>query len=63
MKENYELRNPSDKIEIKLEKEVIESLKEMSQYTKHTQDAIVNVALKRFISQHKDFFPAKKPKT
>lgn len=57
MKDDYKIKKPTSKVELEVEKEVVEQLAQMESFTKHTRSEIVNTALKRFISQHKDFFP------
>jgi hypothetical protein len=60
MKEDYALKGSTAKAEFSLEKEVIETIKKMSEYTKFSESEIVNTAVKRFISTHSDFLPKKK---
>lgn len=57
MREDYELVEPISKMEIEVEKDIHETLQAMSQHTKLTVSQMANTALKRFISQHKDFLP------
>ena len=45
------------KIELDLEKSVVEQLKAMEDFTKISKSEHVCIALKRYISQHKDYFP------
>jgi hypothetical protein len=51
------IKAPTDKLELVLEKTLIEKLKVMADASRYTQDELVTIALKRFISQHKDYFP------
>jgi hypothetical protein len=60
MKEDYPLKGASAQAEFTLEKDVIETIKKMSEYTKFSESEIVNTAVKRFISTHSDFLPRKK---
>ncbi|MBI3544779.1 MAG: hypothetical protein HY075_16025 [Deltaproteobacteria bacterium] len=48
---------PTAKIELELEKTLIEQLQQMEGYTKISKSEIVTTALLRFISSHKDYFP------
>ena len=48
---------PTDKIELSLEKDLIEALRLMESHTKISKSEIVTTALRRFISAHKDYFP------
>lgn len=48
---------PTTKIELDLEKLLVDQLGVMSNYTKIPKSEIVTTALKRFISAHKDYFP------
>ncbi|MGZ3689671.1 MAG: hypothetical protein ACXWPM_11470 [Bdellovibrionota bacterium] len=57
MRDDYKLKGPTMKIEIDCEKEIAEKLLSMEQYSKLTRSEIVNTALKRFITAHKDFLP------
>ena len=61
MKEDYALKGESVKAQFDLEKDVVEILKKMSEYTKFSESEIVNTAVKRFISTHSDFLPKRKP--
>lgn len=45
------------KVELEIEKKLIEQLSAMETHTKIPKGEIVSVALKRFISAHKDYFP------
>jgi len=60
MKEDYALKGQTVQVSLQLEKEVAETLKKMSEYTKFGESEILNTALKRFIAVHSDFLPAKK---
>ena len=48
---------PIVKVELDLEKSLVEQLSIMENYTKISKSEIVATALKRFISAHKDYFP------
>lgn len=48
---------PTAKIELELEKTLIEQLATMEKHTKISKSELVATALKRFISAHKDYFP------
>lgn len=45
------------KIELEIEKQLIEYLQAMESFTKIPKGELVSTALKRFVSAHKDFFP------
>lgn len=58
MRENYKLEGPTASTQVTLEKQVIETLQKMSDYTQIPVSELVNTALRRFIVGHKDFLPA-----
>ena len=58
MRESYKLKGKTVKVELELEKSVAEILQAMEEFSKFTRSEISNTALKRYISQHKDFLPA-----
>jgi hypothetical protein len=58
MRESYKLKGKTVKVELELEKSVAETLQAMEEFSKFTRSEISNTALKRYISQHKDFLPA-----
>lgn len=60
MRDDYALQGKTESIEIKVEERTAGALQEMVDHTKLSADEIVNTALKRFISTHKDFFPKKR---
>jgi hypothetical protein len=60
MKEDYPLKGEAVKVQFELEKDVVETLKKMSEYTKLTESQMINTAVKRFISTHSDFLPKRK---
>jgi hypothetical protein len=45
------------KVQLDLEKEVAIHLDAMESHTKISKSELANIALKRFISAHKDYFP------
>lgn len=45
------------KVELEIEKQLIAHLQAMEDFTKIPKGEIVSVALKRFITSHKDYFP------
>ena len=59
MKEDYVLKGTTVQLTLTLEKEVAETLKKMSEYTKFGESEVVNTAIKRFIAVHSDFLPRK----
>lgn len=50
---------PTIKVELELELDVKNKLTTMESHTKISRSELTNIALKRFISQHKDYFPPK----
>lgn len=60
MKEDYPLKGPTVELTIKLEKDVAETLKKMSVFSKFSEAEMINTAVKRFISTHSDYLPKKK---
>jgi metal-responsive CopG/Arc/MetJ family transcriptional regulator len=61
MRSDYKLKGQTVKVEIEIEKEVAEVIKAMEDHSKFSRSEITNTALKRYISQHKDFLPANYP--
>ena len=57
MLDNYKMIGPTAKLEVELEKAVLTRLEQMALYKKLTKAELTNTALKRFISQHKDYLP------
>ena len=62
MRDQYKITEKTVKFEIEVEKEVVETLKAMEGYSKHTVSELANTALRRFISAHKDFLPSDQQK-
>ena len=63
MLDDYKLKGIINKVEVEIESEVIEILAKMEKHIKLTRSEIINTALKRFISSHKDFLPTRYDKT
>ena len=57
MRDDYKFNGATIKIEVQLEQDVAERLALMEKHMKIGKSELANVALKRFISQHKDFLP------
>lgn len=57
MRDDYRLSEPLKKLEIDVEADVVETLEKMSAHTELTLAELANTAIRRFISQHKDFLP------
>ena len=57
MRDDYKMGKPTGNLSVQIEKEVIDAIQIMEKHTKLTEGEIVNTAIKRFISQHKDFLP------
>jgi hypothetical protein len=49
-------------LHVKVEKEVAELLKAMSEHTKIPESEMVNTAMRRYIATHSDYVPAAKKK-
>ena len=60
MKEDYPLKNETISMTLKLEKDVADTLKKMSEYVKLSESEMVNTAVKRFIATHSDFLPPRR---
>jgi hypothetical protein len=58
MRDDYKIHGATAKVQLDVEKSVAEKLQMMEKFTKLSQSEIANTALKRFITQHKDFLPA-----
>jgi len=63
MRENFKLVGPTAKVSVDLEKEVLETIQAMETFVKVPCSELVNTAVKRFISSHKDFLPSDYKKT
>ncbi len=57
MLDDYKIQGNVKKIEVEVEAEVADKLKLMEAFRKIELSELVNTALKRFISSHKDFLP------
>jgi metal-responsive CopG/Arc/MetJ family transcriptional regulator len=57
MKDDYALKGKTAKLEVEVESEVAEKLRQMETYSKFSRSELVNTAIKRFIASHKDFMP------
>lgn len=57
MLDGYRLFGPTQKMEIEIEKSVADTIFKMEQHMKITKAELINIALKRFITSHKDFLP------
>ena len=60
MRDDYKLKGALLKLEVEIEKEIVEKILEMEKHAKLSRSELANTALKRFISAHKDFLPPKK---
>ncbi len=58
MKDDYKLKGPTAKLEVEVEKEVADRIQAMEKHSRIPRAELVNTALKRFISHHKDYLPA-----
>jgi hypothetical protein len=59
MKQDYALEGITREMTLKFEEKVARRIELMAEYTGFSPSELVNVAMKRFISQHKDFLPPK----
>lgn len=59
MRDDYKIKGQTAKLELEVEKEIVEKLLEMEKHSKITRSELANTALKRFISHHSDFLPPK----
>lgn len=57
MRDDYKLKGATVKIEVEIEKAIAEILEKMEKYCPHSKAELVNTALRRFVSHHKDFLP------
>lgn len=57
MRDDYQIEGPKTKLHVEIEKEMVEVLGKMSEYTGHQVSELVNTAVKRFVASHKDFLP------
>ena len=63
MRDHYKLVGPTAIVSVDLEQEVLETIHAMEKHSKIPYSEIVNTAVKRFISSHKDFLPSDYKKT
>ncbi len=62
MRDDYRLAGKQlGRLEVEIESDLIEKLKKMETQTKFNVNELVNTALKRFISAHKDYLPKEGP--
>ncbi len=57
MRSDYEIQGATQTLTIDVEKDVAERLQAMEKHAGIKVSQLANVALKRFISHHKDFLP------
>lgn len=62
MRDDYKMKEGTVKVQLEIEKSIAEALVKMEKYSKHTQSELTNTALKRFVTQHKDFMPPEERK-
>ena len=62
MRNQYKITEKTVKVEFEIEDEVVETLKAMEKYSKHSVSELANTAIRRFISAHKDFLPGDQQK-
>jgi predicted transcriptional regulator len=60
MKEDFPLKGEAVEVKFKIEKDLAEKLKKMSEFSKYSESEIANTAIKRFVATHSDFLPRKK---
>ena len=59
MRDDYKLVGPTAKISAEVEQGIFEAISAMAEHTGFSVAELTNTALKRFVSGHKDFLPAK----
>lgn len=57
MRDDYRVKGASQDLKVKIEKDIADQIQAMSKHTQLTVSELVNTALKRFCSSHKDFLP------
>ena len=57
MRDDYKIAGKTSKAQVEIEQVVLDKLQAMADYTKLSLSELTNTALKRFVSQHKDFLP------
>lgn len=57
MRDDYKMNGPLTRLEVQVEKDVIEKLSLMEKHARIPVAELVNTAIKRFISHHKDYLP------
>lgn len=62
MRDDYKITSATAKLEVEIEKSIVEKLMAMEKFAKLSRSELTNTALKRFISQHKDFLPPESEK-
>lgn len=62
MRDDYKIKGTTTKVMVEVEKEIADRLVSMEKFSKHSVSELANTALKRFISQHKDFLPPEERK-
>ena len=62
MRDDYKIKGATLKVTVEVEKEIADRLASMEKFSKHSVSELANTALKRFISQHKDFLPPEERK-
>ena len=60
MRDDYKITKPVTKIEVEVEREVAELFRAMEKHSKISFSELMNTAMKRFVSHHKDFLPPEK---
>ncbi len=62
MRDDYKITTDTAKLEISIEKDILDKLNQMEKHTGLTKSELTNTALKRFITAHNDFMPPRDPK-
>jgi hypothetical protein len=57
MRNDYKIQGQTAEVKVQVEKSIAETLASMEKVSGHTVSELVNTAIKRFISAHKDFLP------
>jgi antitoxin component of RelBE/YafQ-DinJ toxin-antitoxin module len=62
MRDDYKIKGTTARLQVEVEKDVVERIQAMEKYTGLSVSELANTALKRFITHHSDFMPVEKKK-
>lgn len=57
MRDDYKIVGPTQPLSVEIEKDLADKLQSMSKFTQLSLSELMNTAVKRFVSGHKDFLP------